>query len=69
MTELLPISAIVPTRDRATVFRRTSENLAQQSVQPVEMIVVDGSEGKETRSRCDFPPHFRKSRQQADSMF
>lgn len=51
MTELLPISAIVPTRDRAAVFRRTLESLAQQSVQPVEMIVVDGSDGEETRSR------------------
>ena len=51
MSELLPISAIIPTRDRATVFRRTLESLAQQSVQPVEMIVVDGSDGDETRSR------------------
>ena len=53
MTELLPISAIIPTRDRAVVFRRTLESLAQQSVQPVEMIVVDGSDGEETRSLCE----------------
>jgi len=42
MTELLPISALVPTRDRAAVFCRSLDSLAQQSVQPVEMIVVDG---------------------------
>jgi glycosyltransferase involved in cell wall biosynthesis len=51
MTELLPISALIPTRDRATVFCRTLESLAQQSVQPLEMIVVDGSEGEDTRSQ------------------
>ena len=61
MTKLLPISAIIPTRDRATVFRRTLESLAQQSVQPVEMIVVDGSDGEETRSRNRFPSYSRKS--------
>lgn len=53
MTELLPISALVPTRDRAVVFRRTLESLSQQSVQPLEMIVVDGSDGEETRSLCE----------------
>jgi len=53
MNKLLPISALVPTRDRATVFCRTLESLAQQSVQPVEMIVVDGSDSDETRSLCE----------------
>jgi glycosyltransferase involved in cell wall biosynthesis len=58
MTELLPISALIPTRDRAAVFRRTLESLAQQSVQPLEMIVVDGSEGEDTRSLCESQiPH------------
>jgi len=62
MTEILPISALVPTRDmtppfaegnRAAVFRRTLESLAQQSVQPTEMIVADSSDGEETRSLCE----------------
>lgn len=58
MTKLLPISAIIPTRDRARVFRRALESLAQQSVQPVEMIVVDGSDSEETRSLCESQiPH------------
>ena len=53
MIDLLPISALVPTRDRAVVFRRTLESLAQQSVQPLEMIVVDGSDTEDTRSLCE----------------
>ena len=53
MTELLPISALVPTRNRSVVFRRTLESLAQQSVQPIEMIVVDGSDTEDTRSLCE----------------
>jgi glycosyltransferase involved in cell wall biosynthesis len=50
---LLPISAIVPTRHRAIVFARTLESLAQQAVQPVEMIVVDGSIDDRTQQLCD----------------
>ena len=57
MSELLPISALVPTRDRAAVFCRSLDSLAQQSVQPMEMIVVDGSQGKEARSRYSLPRH------------
>lgn len=52
MIEFLPISALVPTRNRAPVFRRTLESFAQQSVQPTEMIVVDGSDGEDTHKLC-----------------
>jgi GT2 family glycosyltransferase len=52
MIEQLPISAIVPTRHRSAPLRRTLESLAQQSVQPVEMIVVDGSEDNLTEQLC-----------------
>jgi glycosyltransferase involved in cell wall biosynthesis len=48
----LPISAIVPTRHRSAVFARTLHSLAQQSVQPTEMIVVDGSEDDQTKEIC-----------------
>ncbi|NJL19682.1 MAG: glycosyltransferase family 2 protein [Leptolyngbyaceae cyanobacterium SM1_3_5] len=48
----LPISAIVPTRHRSVVFSRTLHSLAQQSVQPIEMIVVDGSEDDQTKDIC-----------------
>jgi glycosyltransferase involved in cell wall biosynthesis len=53
MSELLPISAIVPTRHRAGAFARTLQSLAQQSMQPAEMIVVDGSIDDQTRELCD----------------
>jgi glycosyltransferase involved in cell wall biosynthesis len=52
---LLPISAIVPTRHRPAAFARTLQSLAQQSVQPLEMIVVDGSEDGETEALCQQP--------------
>ena len=52
MTNLLPISAIVPTRHRSEPFRHTLQSLAQQSYQPIEMIVVDGSEDSHTEQLC-----------------
>ena len=52
MAELLPISAIVPTRHRPDAFANTLRSLAQQLVQPVEMIVVDGSEDDQTKALC-----------------
>lgn len=52
MTLLLPISAIIPTRNRKDPFLRFLNSLAQQSAQPVEMIIIDGSINDETRSLC-----------------
>lgn len=52
MTDILPISAIVPTRHRSAVFFRTLQSLAQQSHQPLEMIVVDASEDTKTQDLC-----------------
>jgi glycosyltransferase involved in cell wall biosynthesis len=52
MSKLLPISAIVPTRHRSVPFGRMLHSLAQQSVQPMEMIVVDGSSDDNTRNLC-----------------
>lgn len=49
---LLPVSTIVPTRNRAEPFARTLHSLAQQSVQPMEMIVVDGSDDSTTEQLC-----------------
>ena len=40
----IPISAIVPTRNRPTILGRTLESLAAQEVFPAELIVIDGSE-------------------------
>jgi glycosyltransferase involved in cell wall biosynthesis len=49
---MLPVTAVVPTRNRVTVLRRMLESLARQSTQPVEMIVVDASETDETDQLC-----------------
>ena len=42
-TLIIPASAVVPTRDRAPVLKRTLASLAEQSVLPAELIVIDGS--------------------------
>lgn len=38
-----PISAIIPTRDRAIVLARTLDSLLEQGLPPAELIVVDAS--------------------------
>jgi glycosyltransferase involved in cell wall biosynthesis len=50
--ELLPLSVVIPTRDRAAVLRRTFESLAAQSSQPARIILVDASENQATRCLC-----------------
>lgn len=45
----LPISAIVPTRDRALALRQALESLAAQGILPLELIVVDGSRDTDSR--------------------
>jgi glycosyltransferase involved in cell wall biosynthesis len=49
MTEILPLSAIVATRNRAVVFERTLTSLLAQSGLPRELIVIDASTDEETR--------------------
>jgi glycosyltransferase involved in cell wall biosynthesis len=51
-TELLPITVVIPTRDRAAALRRTLESLASQSAQPAEVNIVDASVDGSTRSLC-----------------
>lgn len=55
MTAILPISVIVPTCDRSHPFLRMIGSLAQQSVQPVEMVVVDASTDDKTQHLCYNP--------------
>ena len=57
MTQLLPISAIVPTRNRSAIFTRMLVSMASQSAQPVEMIVVDASDDDETNQLCQSNIH------------
>jgi glycosyltransferase involved in cell wall biosynthesis len=52
-TGLLPITVIIPTRNRATALRRTLESLGAQSPQPAELIIVDASEDSSTRAVCE----------------
>ncbi len=52
MPELLPISAIVPTRHRSQPLARMLASLAEQSTQPLEAIVVDGSDDGATETVC-----------------
>ena len=53
MVELLPICAIVPTRNRHEAFARMLASLALQSSQPIEMIVVDASATSDTKTLCE----------------
>ena len=47
--KILPISAVVPTRNRTKVFSEALRSLEQQEVFPAELIVVDASDEPKTR--------------------
>ena len=50
--DVLPVSVVIPTRNRTSVLRQTLGSLAQQSVQPAEVNIVDASEDELTRLLC-----------------
>ncbi|MDX2212472.1 MAG: glycosyltransferase [Oculatellaceae cyanobacterium bins.114] len=52
MNQLLPVSILLPTRNRPDPLKRMLHSLAQQSFQPIEMVVVDGSSTEETEQIC-----------------
>ena len=52
MSKLLSISALVATRNRSLPLARMLYSLSEQSAQPIEMIIVDGSENDETEEVC-----------------
>ena len=52
MSDLLKISALVATRNRSQSFEKMLDSLARQSMQPIEMIVVDGSDDDSTKQVC-----------------
>jgi glycosyltransferase involved in cell wall biosynthesis len=52
MPEVLPVSIVIPTRNRAASLRRTLESLAVQSSQPAQIVLVDGSSDRDTVSAC-----------------
>jgi glycosyltransferase involved in cell wall biosynthesis len=49
---LIPISVVIPTWNRAAVLRRTLESLAVQASQPAQIILVDASQDKATQGLC-----------------
>jgi GT2 family glycosyltransferase len=55
MAHVFPISAIVPTHGRVVTLMRTLESLAQQSVHPFEILVVDGSKHHRARQPLQQP--------------
>ncbi len=55
MQILLPISAIISTRDRPLPLKKMLSSLGKQSVQPVEAIIIDGSSNEETAKLCQTP--------------
>jgi GT2 family glycosyltransferase len=62
MTEILPVSAVIATRNRPGPLSRTLESLARQSAQPAEIVVVDGSVDSATNELCGKPPAALESR-------
>jgi glycosyltransferase involved in cell wall biosynthesis len=52
LAELIPLSVVIPTRNRAAVLRRTLESLAAQSFQPARIVLVDASEDEATKTLC-----------------
>jgi glycosyltransferase involved in cell wall biosynthesis len=53
MAITIPISAIVPTSERAAALQRTLGSLTAQGVLPSELIVVDASAGDDTKAVVD----------------
>ena len=49
---LLPISAIVATRDRPVCLKTMLDSLANQSVQPQELIAIDASDNELSKQVC-----------------
>lgn len=48
---IIPVSLIVPTRDRVSSLTRMLVSLKSQGALPAEIIVVDGSQGLETKTK------------------
>ena len=55
MMKTIPVTAVVPTANRAVVLRKTLTSMAAQSFQPEEIILVDASDNDETAIACKQP--------------
>lgn len=47
---IIPVAAVIATKDRAASLARTLDSLATQGVLPAEVIAVDGSAGDDSRA-------------------
>jgi len=54
MATLLPVSALIATRNRSDALTRTLQSLAQQLAQPAEVVIVDGSDNSATQACCQY---------------
>ena len=45
---IIPVSAIIPTKNRTIVLKKTLLSIAKQEMQPAEIIIIDASETDET---------------------
>jgi GT2 family glycosyltransferase len=50
----IPVSAVIPTANRAESLRRTLQSIAAQSCQPAEIIITDASGNEETKKVCSL---------------
>ncbi len=50
---VLPVSAVIPTADRPDDITKCLDSLTGQSVKIKEIIIVDASKGKETKTICE----------------
>lgn len=52
MADILPVSGLIPTRDRRGPLGRVLRGVAEQSAQPAEIVIVDASRSDETAELC-----------------
>ena len=53
MMKTIPVTAVVPTANRAAVLLQTLTSMAAQHIQPEEIILVDASDDNETALVCE----------------
>lgn len=52
---LIPVSAIIPTKNRHVALFATLSSLSKQSNQPAQVVVIDASDLDETQRLCSHP--------------
>ena len=59
---IVPVSAILPTRNRAPILARFLETLSHQEVLPAEIVICDASDNDDTDNLIQTERHRRDSR-------